>query len=373
VRFVTIPLRNLGQRPLRTVLTILGVAAAVGGFSILTGLGRGVEDAWNGSLVGQGTQLFAYRKGVLDLLAGTIDEHLAGEVRKVSGVESVAAELVDVLTLESGASILVRGWEAESHLWRETSLLAGRLPAGGVLEEVVVGEALAESLGLGPGSEVQPFGTKLQVVGVVRMDGVLSNNSLIMSLVGLQELLDRGRKITVLHIRVERGRDQNQLEVARSRLGGLFPQFAFVAAQTAAQQNEMYRFAHSMAWAVSLVGLAMGLLLVVNTLLVAVLERTREIGVLAAVGWSRRRILALVLLESLLLSAAGGLVGMTLGHFGLKLLVLHPKLRGIVAVVPSLSAFGQQFLVIVLLGIGAGFLPAWRALELNPVDALRER
>jgi putative ABC transport system permease protein len=128
-----------------------------------------------------------------------------------------------------------------------------------------------------------------------------------------------------------------------------------------------------MAWAASLVGLAMGLLIVLNTLLVAVLERTREIGVLGALGWSCRRILTLVLLESLLLSAAGGLLGMALGYLGLNLLIMHPMLRGIVAVTPSLSAFGQQFLVTVVLGIGGGFLPAWRALNLNPVDALRDR
>ena len=373
MRFISIPLRSLRHRPLRSALTIVGVTVAVGGFSILTGLGRGLEEAWNSSLVGQGTQLLAYRRGTLDVLAGSLDESLAAEMRVVPGVVAVAAELVDVMTLESGESILVRGWEPDSMLWSATELIDGRMPVGGGATEAVIGEALAGALGLATGDRIRPFGAALEIVGVVRMEGVLSNSSLIVPLSALQRLLDRGDKITALHVRVEQGHDGGALQAARERLSGLFPKLVLVEGRSAAQQNELYRFWRGMAWAASFVGLAMGFVIVVNTLLVAVLERTREIGVLVAVGWSRRRILGLVLLESLLLSAAGGLVGMLLGHFGLELLVDHPRLRGFVAVVPSAAAFAQLLLVTVLLGVAGGFYPAWRAMNLNPVDALRDQ
>jgi len=217
-----------------------------------------------------------------------------------------------------------------------------------------------------------PFGSVLKVVGVARMDSVLSNNSMMMSLAGLQKLLDREGKITVMHIRVVRGQDANELEQVRSRLVKLFPRFLFVAAQTAAQENDLYRFWRGMAWAASLIGLIMGLLIVFNTMLVAVLEKTREIGVLAAVGWSQRRILALILSESLLISALGGLAGIALGYLGLQLLVMHPKLQGFVVVSTSLAVLVQQFIIILLIGICGGFLPAWRALHLNLIDALKE-
>ncbi len=373
MRFATILIRNLRLRPLRMLITILGVAAAVGGFSILTGLGRGVEEAWNSGLVKQGTHLLVYQKGLMNLLTGTINEGTAAEIRKAEGVESVAAELFDVITLESGVSILTRGWSADSPLWRYASLISGRRPAGGASYEVVVGAGLAQSLDLKPGGAIMPFGSTLKVVGVARMDSVLSNNSMIMSLEGLQKLLDREGKITVLHIRVERGQDANELEQVRGRLAKLFPRFVFVAAQTAIQDIDLYRFWRGMAWAASLVGLIMGLLIVFNTMLVAVLEKTREIGVLAAVGWSRRRILVLIMSESLLISALGGLAGIAIGYLGLQLLIMHPKLQGFVVVAPSLAVLVQQFSIILLIGIGGGFLPAWRALHLNLIDALKER
>ena len=373
MRFVTILIRNLKLRPLRMLITIMGVAAAVGGFSILTGLGRGLEEAWNSGLVKQGTHLLVYQKGLMNHMTGTINEHIAADIGKVAGVESVAAELFDLITLESGVSILTRGWSADSPLWQYASLIAGRRPAGGAPYEVVLGEGLAQSLDLKPGGTIMPFGSTLKVVGVARMDSVLSNNSMIMSLEGLQKLLDREGKITVLHIRVDRGQDANELEQVRDRLATLFPRFQFVAAQAAVQESDLYRFWRGMAWAASLVGLIMGLLIVFNTMLVAVLEKTREIGVLAAVGWSRRRILALILSESLLISALGGLTGIAIGYLGLQLLVMHPKLQGFVVVAPSLTVLLQQFIIILLIGIGGGFLPAWRALHLNLIDALKER
>lgn len=373
MRFTTILFRNLRLRPLRALITILGVAAAVGGFSILTGLGRGVEEAWNNSLVKQGTHLLVYRKGVMNLLTGTIDERMADEIGKVAGVESVAAELLDVITLESGASILTHGWAADCPLWRDAMLIAGRRPARESPNEVVLGESMAQSLNLHPGGTITPFGSNLKVVGVARMDSVLNNNSMMMSLAGLQKLLDREGKITVLHVRIENGQDADNLEKVRSRLAGLFPRFLFVTAQRAAQENDLYRFWRGMSWAASLVGLIMGLLIVFNTMLVAVLEKTREIGILAAVGWSRSRVLTLILSESLMISAIGGLTGIVLGYVGLQLLVMHPKLQGFVIVAPSLTVLVQQFIIILLIGLGGGFIPAWRALHLNQIDALKER
>jgi len=205
------------------------------------------------------------------------------------------------------------------------------------------------------------------------MDNFLNNNSLIMSLEGLQKLLDRDGRITVMHIKITAGHNEGKLDAIRKHLSRIFPHLTFVLAQTAAQQNDLYRFWRGMSWAAALVGLIMGLLIVFNTMFVAVLERTREIGVLAALGWSRLMILTLVLSESLFLSILGGVAGMTGGYYGLFLLAMHPRLQGFVLVSPSLEAICQQFLIVMLLGIGGGFLPAWRAVNLNPIDALREQ
>jgi putative ABC transport system permease protein len=178
--------------------------------------------------------------------------------------------------------------------------------------------------------------------------------------------------VTAFNVRIAQGRDQAALAEAQRRLSQRFPQLTFTDVEFVPQQNEMYRVWRGMAWAVSLVGLAMGLVMVLNTLLVAVLERTREIGVLVALGWPRRRILWMVVLEGLMLTFAGGLVGIAAGTVALTVLSTHPKLRGFIEVSTSPHAALQHFLAVVVLGLAGAIYPAWRATRLNPIDALRE-
>jgi ABC-type antimicrobial peptide transport system permease subunit len=108
-----------------------------------------------------------------------------------------------------------------------------------------------------------------------------------------------------------------------------------------------------------------------NTLLMSVLERTYEIGVLRSLGWRRRRVLGLILGESLVLSLLGGLLGIGLG----VLAVL-----GIASSNSWLSSFGSHFspdlffralITVILLGSVGGAYPAWRASRLLPLEALR--
>lgn len=373
LRFVTIPIRNLLLRRLRSASTVAGVAVAVGGFLALTGLGRGVEEAWVNSLTALGSDLLGYRKGSLEVLTGSLPEGLAARIRRVEGVEDVAPELVDVVMMESGKTVVVRGWDAGSMLWRGGVLVKGRLPAPGGDGEVLLGESLAEALGKGPGDEVLPFGGRLRVVGVARFAGLLNNHSLVMPLVGMQRLLNRPDQVTVFNVRVWRGGAATEVARVRERLSRELGELAFTEAEAVAQTHEVYRLWRGMAWATSLVGLGMGLVIVANTMLVAVFERTREIGLLVAVGWSTRRILGLVVLEGVALTLAGGVLGVPLGVLVVEALAGHPRLRGLVVATPSPAVLVQCLTVTVLLGILGAAYPAWRASRVDPVEALRDQ
>jgi putative ABC transport system permease protein len=109
-----------------------------------------------------------------------------------------------------------------------------------------------------------------------------------------------------------------------------------------------------------------------NTILMSVLERTREIGVLRAVGWSRRSILGMIIKESLLLAGIGGLVGIGVGWLMLKAIGLIPTVGEMLTGANiSLLLMGQAIAVALILGGLGGLYPAWRATRLSPVEALR--
>jgi putative ABC transport system permease protein len=124
--------------------------------------------------------------------------------------------------------------------------------------------------------------------------------------------------------------------------------------------------AASMAW----VALLMGVLMVLNTLLMAVLERTREIGILSAIGWSKQRIMGALVIEGFILSAFGSVAGVVLGIAGAHLLSAVPAIGRYVAVKPTIGLIAATALAAVILGILGSFYPAFVATRQSPAAAL---
>jgi putative ABC transport system permease protein len=129
--------------------------------------------------------------------------------------------------------------------------------------------------------------------------------------------------------------------------------------------------ARAMSWSTSLLAIIVGILGVMNTMLMSVFERKHEIGVLLALGWSRARIMSLILCESAAMGLLGGLVGVALGAAILAVLETTPYVRGFLE--PDLGwALALQAVVIaVLVGVISGLYPAWRSSRLSPSTALQ--
>jgi putative ABC transport system permease protein len=130
-------------------------------------------------------------------------------------------------------------------------------------------------------------------------------------------------------------------------------------------------FIRSTAWATSLIALFIAVLGVANTMAMSVFERTREIGVLRALGWRRSRIVRLILLEASTLGLAGGLLGLVAGHLGLWALASIRATAGLPRIYPSLIHFGQGLCIALIISLAAGLLPAWRGARFSPTAALR--
>jgi len=117
----------------------------------------------------------------------------------------------------------------------------------------------------------------------------------------------------------------------------------------------------------ALISLFVGSIGIMNIMLVTVTERTREIGIMKSVGYSSSNILSLFLLESIMVSSLGGLLGTVIGGFGAYILESALKLPPVFPFM--LIEIG--ILISVLVGVGAGLYPARKAANMNPVDALR--
>jgi putative ABC transport system permease protein len=150
------------------------------------------------------------------------------------------------------------------------------------------------------------------------------------------------------------------------------PGFVAITSGELVSRNTVVRISKAMSNATILIAGLVGALVVFNTMLMSVNERTKEIGILLALGWQRRTIMQLVFSESVILTLAGGVVGILLGiasTWGLEHLeLMRGKIDAVFSAPFLLAVLGLS----VLLGIGGGIFPALKAARLLPSQALRQ-
>lgn len=368
MRLAALAWHNVARRPVRSLLTAGGVGIAVGGYLCLAGITGGVARAWNGGMVQRGAHVVAMRAGSVEILATSVEERVVGELAGVPGVRDASGELVNLAILESGDTALVSGWSPGSFLWASLRLVAGRLPEDG---EAVLGEGLAREQGLEPGDPIVLEGRVVPVVGTYRAPGPLMSAGIVLRLRDMQELWSRPGAVTFVLARLERPGDAGEVAETLGRLRARFPLLRISESERVAEDNRVLDILSALNRTTSGVALLMGLVVVLNTLLMTVSERTKELGVLSALGWPPRRVLASITLEGVLLSLAGGLGGALLGLLGVRWVATASALEGFVD--PAVGA-GDVLRAIVAAGaLGAlgALYPAWRAVRLDPVAALR--
>jgi putative ABC transport system permease protein len=187
----------------------------------------------------------------------------------------------------------------------------------------------------------------------------------------VQTLLNREDSVTLIHLRVTQSDNPEAVAATTARLQAAAPEAVFTATAELGATNDIVGLLDAIAWATSAIALFMGAVIVANTLTMAVTERTQEIGLLSAVGWSRSRILRMILLEGLVLGTIGGVIGCAAGAAAAYWIASLPVIGGFLEPEATPMLILQVFLCIVLLGCVGALLPAWRASRIQPAEALR--
>jgi putative ABC transport system permease protein len=189
-----------------------------------------------------------------------------------------------------------------------------------------------------------------------------------MTLRDAQILAGRPRKVTMYAVKVK---DPVEARAVVDQINSTIPEaHAALSGEFADQMPDMQN-ADGFLNGISSLAIIVGGVGVLNTMLMSVFERTREIGVLRALGWSQGSILGLILRESALLGLMGGVIGIGVAWVLIWAINLVPMLTGTLTVVFSLDVFVRAFLVALFLGVAGGLYPAFRATRLQPVEALR--
>lgn len=363
--------RNLLRRPGRSVFTLLGVALAVASYITLAGLSEGMIDGAAVGMRERGVDLLVSRKGMVEVFGGALPQALSAQIAAKPGVKEVTPELVSLMELGDGVQAVVTGWDPNGFAFREMNLRSGRLPVAGA-KEVILGDVLAETLHAGLGSAVVLNFETYKVVGIAQFGTGLLRGMAVTPLSDLQALLTQQGRVTYFQVRLDQPDAASQKRLA-AVIGGLRPDLLVATSDDAIRGNKALAMLSAASLAIALVAMAMAALSVLNTLAMAVEERVREIGILAAIGWPRERILVMIVLEGVALAFAGGIVGVGLGQAGAHLLT------SLVLPGSGLTAAGSVELGLkamagaVLVGTFGSIWPALRASALSPATALRNQ
>ncbi|HEX7001642.1 MAG TPA: ABC transporter permease [Trueperaceae bacterium] len=366
-------LASLRHRPLRTALTALGIAVAIASTVVFMSIGEGLRKAFADQLAGLGPELqVSYGEAGDDLFPTAPDLPDEYVERLTQDAESLGlASVTPVLTwLRGGLSVsqsfIFEGLPTDVPLDRVftgASLVEGRLltpeDEGSLL--AVVGQSVADRAGLEIGDTLRlnPE-AKFEIVGVASSGSGLLDNMIIVPFTSLRTAMGVVDRVTAILLKLERPERADlvaaQVEAAYPELGVQTQAGALSVVQDSLRISDFVRLG------ISLIALVVGAIAVANTMMMSVFERTREFGVVRAVGAKPSFLFSLVVLESVLLSLVGAAAGVGLGTLaaGLVNYVANDYLGlSLAAVTPRLVAFAVA--VAAVTGLLAGLLPAGRA------------
>lgn len=368
--FLSLPLRNLIRRPIRSGLTLSGIAIAVAATVALIGLSRGLETAWTRGLMDRGTHVLVSSKGAVEILATTFDETVVDTLAAEPMVHHADGELVNLLYLDP-IPVLVVGWRPDGFLWQGLQLAEGRKPNHSKNDQIIAGHQLALQFNLKPGSTMKIRDQTFTVSGIAKPGGAMMGNTLTMSLESMQTMMGLTGQVTVINLQLTDPSDSQKVKNNLADLSTRYPKMAFMETDQVTANNRILHVIRIATISISIVALVIGFFAVLNTLLMSIFERTWEIGILSAVGWQTGRIVTMVMLEGLILTALGGAIGLVLGIAGLNWLTTLKAVNGFIEPAASPLLLFKIFLAALALGGLGGLYPAWWASRLKAVDALR--
>jgi ABC-type antimicrobial peptide transport system permease subunit len=360
-----ITVRNLLRRRTRTALTLLGIGVSIAAIVALGALAEGMSDLMTEMFRASQTDLFAIEAGV-DADFSAIEERVGSRMNAWPEVEAVAGTIMTAVNADKMQMLIVFGYNPHSFAIRHFRIIDGEPLTG--RHQVILGKQAAQQMGVDVGDTVRLLKSNFRVVGIYETGISYEDIGVVIGLREAQALTGKPHQVMYYAIKL---RDPEQAEAVKQRLEAAFPGLDIALTAEIAESMSDFRVMEDMAAQISFLAIFIGGVGMLNTMLMSVLERTREIGVFRALGWRRRQVLGMILQESMVLGVVGGICGILLGLGLGRLLNLAQGMWGSIELVYTPLIFAQAVVVALIAGVAGGLYPAWRATRMRPVEALR--
>jgi ABC-type antimicrobial peptide transport system permease subunit len=366
-------IKNLLRRKIRTLLTILGIAIGVAAIVGLGALTNSLQAGYGSMLQGSKADLVLSQPNAMDISYSSVDEEIGKQLVAAPEVSEVSAMLQGFTAAEDQPFFFIFGYPDHSFIMPRFKIKTGAgldsheaVTAHG--KPVLLGSAAAEILDKSVGDTLRLTGSIYRIIGIYETGDAFEDSGAVMSLKDAQELLGRQRQVSLYYIRLK---EPAMRERFLARVERQWPDFSVSGIKEFSEEQSMTDMMSGFVWAIGGLAIVIGGVGMMNSQLMAIMERTREIGVLRAVGWSSKRVLWMILMESILVCLLGGLFGISIAYLLISDLSRTSVVMGLSTRNVTQDLLVQAMIVVLILGLVGGLYPAWRASRLQPVEALR--
>ena len=370
---------NLARRKSRTILSMFGVIIGVAAIIVLVSLVDGMFADVQGA-IGQLQGVMVTEEGsTMGPLSSRMDESFESKLESIAGVKVAVPMIIALAQSVENKSVgfsfpPIRLFGIDYSKQQKASaspinaeIIKGRDLRPNDAKAVVVGEDFLDTYNKFLGNKIKINGEKFTIIGVYKTGSKVLNSSVIFTFSDLKDLTNFPEgKVGQYYLElVNPAEDAKLVKIINFKYGEELQ--ATTASDYSQQFGDILESLRLLVIAIAGISAVVAGIGIINTMLMSVVERFKEIGALKAVGWTNSNVMRMILYESIFIGIFGGIIGIILGIAGAAAL---ENAIGMSALV-SIELVAGTFLFAVFIGLFAGLYPAYLASKMNPLDALR--
>jgi putative ABC transport system permease protein len=396
---VKIAIKNLRHRMSRSLLTLLGIAIGIMAIISLMALGEGMQQAVTGELSSLSDVIIVSTGGGFISSfggGGSSNQYFTQRdisyVQRVQGVKDVSTQLSGSAIAEYNGKKTVVSLTGMDIAVMQLQYATQNLEAGELLNEgdqnkVMIGYNIAHDTfdaDINVGGRIKLNGEKFFVSGIFGkqgMGGISSDNLVLLSSRDFKKLTGQSN-VSIIYLRVYNVNDAESIATnIQNAINGNHGQKDFATATTMTSilqtVQSVIGILQLVLVAIASIALVVASIGIMNTMLTSVMERTREIGIMKAIGATNTDIMSIFIIEGMLVSSIGGIIGIILGVFGSQGLTMilnsFMQMGGSSNLTPIITVMSVILAVTVslIVGVFSSLYPAWKAARMSPIEAVR--
>ncbi len=376
-------LKNVTHRKMRTVLTVFGIALGIFAIMVMGGMSEYFNRHAERGLELMSDKIYIVPES--GFFGGSLDDSMVSKVRHIPGVFDAYGLLYLPYDMESlgmfGAFVVGIAPEKQELTLKNIKLTQGRLLVPGDSYRAVLGSNVARQYGLNVGDEIEVKSKRVQrastittarnftVVGVMEFTSSDFDYIIGVPLDVAKKFYEMDDKLTYIWAVPEKDVDAEDLsrriEMGVKNVSTISPQ------ELRKQSEQLLVVMNLITISAAVLAAIIGSLSVMNTMLMSVSERTREFGLMKAMGAEVKDILLLTMGESALMGILGGIIGIAGGIIFIYYMNGYLATLGTVLFAVTYRLMAVSFVFATFLGTMSGILPAYRAAKMRPMEAMK--